>query len=112
MATNPETQTVTQNRERGRFEIAVDGKRVGIALYAEEDGRRVFFHTEVDEAFAGQGLAGVMVRQALDATREEGLRIVAVCPYVSAYVKRHHDWDDVLDRVDREALDAVRQADS
>ena len=51
-------------------------------------------------------------RQALDATREEGLRIVAVCPYVSAYVKRHHDWDDVLDRVDREALDAVRQADS
>ena len=53
-----------------------------------------------------------MVRQALDSTRAEGLRIVAVCPYVAAYVKRHHDWDDVLDRVDREAVDAVRRVES
>ena len=112
MATDPGTQTVTQNRERGRFEIAVDGKRVGLARYVEDVGRRVFFHTEVDESFSGQGLAGVMVRQALDATREEGLRIVPVCPYVAAYVKRHHDWDDLLDRVDRGALDAVRRVDS
>ena len=37
---------------------------------------------------------------------------VPVCPYVAAYVKRHHDWDDLLDRVDRQALDALRQVDS
>ncbi|HEY9495446.1 MAG TPA: GNAT family N-acetyltransferase [Intrasporangium sp.] len=112
MATDPDTQTVTQNRERGRFEIAVDGKRVGLARYVEDDGRRIFFHTEVDEAFSGEGLASVLVRQALDATREEGLRVIAVCPYVAAYVKRHHDWDDLLDRADRQALDALRQVDS
>lgn len=101
---------VTHRPERNRFEVAVGGKRVGLAEYAEDHGRRIFFHTEVDDDHSGQGLAGTLIRRALDATREDGLRIVPVCPYVAAFVKRHHDWDDILERADREALAAVKQA--
>lgn len=101
---------VTHNRAQSRFEIAVADARAGAAEYTDEAGRRIFFHTEVADAHAGQGLAGVLVRQALDMTRAEGLRVVPVCPYVARYVQRHHDWDDIVDPVDDRALDAVRQA--
>jgi len=109
MATDPGTQTVSHHSEDSRYEIAVDGERAGFAQYVDHDGRRVFFHTVIDDAHSGQGLAGVLVRQALDATREEGLRIVPVCPYVAKYVERHHDWDDSLEAVDASALAAVRE---
>ncbi|GAA6524802.1 GNAT family N-acetyltransferase [Intrasporangium sp. DVR] len=109
-ASDDSTQVVTQNRERSRFEIAVDGVRAGLAEYTERGGRRIFFHTEVDDAYSGQGLAGVLVRRALDATRAGGLRVVPVCPYVAKYVKSHHDWDDIIDPVDQQAIEAVREA--
>jgi predicted GNAT family acetyltransferase len=93
-----------------QFEIHVDGERAGLAQYVDDNGRRVFFHTEVDDAYSGQGLAGKLVSHALDVTRDDGLRIVAVCPYVADYVKSHHDWDDLLERPDQAALDAVASA--
>ena len=37
--------------------------------------------------------------EALAATRDAGLRIVAVCPMVADYLDKHHDFDDVVDPV-------------
>lgn len=101
---------VSHNRALSRFEIAVDGRRAGFTRYVEAEGRRSFFHTEVDDEYSGRGLAGVLVRQALDETRTDGLKAVAVCPYVAAYVKRHHDWDDIVEPASRTDLAAVRAA--
>lgn len=83
---------------RGHFAIALDGETVGRADFRDHNGVREFDHTEVDPAYGGRGLAGTMVRQALDATRAEGLRIRPTCSYVAKYVSTHHDWDDLLDR--------------
>ncbi len=88
-----------------RYEIAVAGRRAGFAAYVDRPGgegggqRRVFTHTEIDDAYAGQGLGGVLVRSALDAVRASGRRVVPVCPFVSAYLKRHPEYDDLVDRV-------------
>ncbi|MDC5696261.1 N-acetyltransferase [Intrasporangium calvum] len=101
---------VTHNPDRSRFEIAVGETRAGFTEYTEQHRRRIFFHTEVDEEYSGQGLAAILVRQALNATREHGLRIVAVCPYVARYVQQHPGWTDIVDAVDAPALDAVRRA--
>ena len=64
----------------------------------------------VEERFAGRGLAGQLVSAALADTRAVGKRIVPVCPYVAKYVKSHHDFDDIVDRVTPQALAAVRAA--
>lgn len=92
---------------RNQFEIHVDGKRAGLARYVDSGAQRIFVHTEVDDEFAGRGLAGQLVREALDATRVNGLRIVPVCPYVKKFVTEHHDWDDLLDPVTPDALRAA-----
>jgi uncharacterized protein len=91
-------------KESGKFTVTVDGQAVGLAEFRDKDGQRVFFHTEVDDNFGGRGIATVMVREALTATRAEGLRIVPVCPLVSAYVKKNHEFDDIVDRPTREIM--------
>lgn len=87
---------VVDNPGRSRFEL-VDGDRViGIASYAVVHGegigepdRVVFFHTEVDAAYEGQGLAGRLADVALSSTVSSGRRIVALCPYIKVYLRRH-----------------------
>ncbi|MER5388945.1 GNAT family N-acetyltransferase [Saccharopolyspora sp. NPDC002686] len=96
--------------ERHRYEISLDGERAGLTAYVDDGDRRIFYHTEVDDRFAGRGLASTLVTEALTDTRARGKRIVPVCPYVAKYLKRHHDFDDITDKVTPAALDAVRKA--
>ncbi|MFC9758104.1 GNAT family N-acetyltransferase [Streptomyces sp. NPDC056921] len=89
---------------RHRYEILVDDKRAGLTAYRDRDDRRVFFHTEIDDAHAGQGLAGILVEQALTDVRASGMRIVPVCPYVAKFLKKHTEFADITDPVTPETL--------
>lgn len=91
-----------------QYEITVDGEHAGLIDYVDTEGQRILYHTEIDDKFGGQGLAGTLVEQALADTRAAGKRIVPVCPYIAKYVKRHHDYDDILDPVTPDALAAVK----
>jgi predicted GNAT family acetyltransferase len=85
--------------EHDRYTIAVEGKTVGLAEFADRDSQRVFLHTEVADDFEGRGLATILIGEALKSTRDSGLRIVAVCPMVAAYVDKHREFDDAVDPV-------------
>lgn len=89
--------TVTQEDER--FTIAVEDKPVGLTEYVDRDGQRIFPHTQVDDAFEGRGLATILIGEALQKTRDAGLRIVAVCPMVANYVEKHDEYSDAVDPV-------------
>jgi predicted GNAT family acetyltransferase len=86
------------------YAILVDGRRAGLTAYRDRGERRVFFHTEIDDAFAGRGLAAELVRQALADVRASGKRIVPVCPYVASYLKRHDGFADITDPVTPDVL--------
>jgi predicted GNAT family acetyltransferase len=90
--------TVTQGSDR--FSISVDGRKVGFTEYVDRDGRRIFLHTEVLDEFGGRGLATILVDEALQFTRDAGLRIVAVCPMVAGFVEKHQEFADAVDPVD------------
>jgi len=90
--------TISHNSARHRFEIELDGAVIGKSYYREEEGRRVFTHTEVDPEYQGQGLAGQLIKVALDDTRDAGLRIVPQCPAVAKYVSKNHEYDEIVDR--------------
>ncbi|MFI6355256.1 GNAT family N-acetyltransferase [Streptomyces sp. NPDC050743] len=96
--------TVEHNEVKHRYEILVDGKRAGLTAYRDRGEQRVFFHTEVDEAFAGQGLASRLVQEALTDVREAGKRIVPVCPYVAKFLNKHEEFADITDPVTPEVL--------
>ena len=86
--------TVTAEPER--FTIAVDGKQVGKAEFLDRGDLRIFTHTEVDKNYEGRGLATILIGEALQNTRDAGLRIKALCPMVIAYLKKHDEYQDIL----------------
>ena len=100
MTTDKTGAPTTVTQESDRFSIAVDTQKAGFTEYADRDRQRIFPHTEVRDEFEGRGLATILVGEALQATRDAGLRIVAVCPLVAAFVKKHHEFDHVVDPVD------------
>ena len=79
---------VRDNRAANRFELEVEGA-LAVLEYERKDGAMVFNHTEVPGQFRGRGYGEILVKAGLDAARAEGLRIVAVCPYVRAYLRKH-----------------------
>ena len=99
MTTDKTGAPTTVTQESDRFSISVNGQKVGFVEFADRDGQRVFTHTEVLDEFGGRGLATILVDDALTESRDAGLRIVAVCPLVVAFVQKHHEFDDVVDPV-------------
>ena len=95
--------TVTDDPENHRFVATVDGRQAGFAVYHLAQGRHLFVHTEVDEAFSGQGVGSGLVRGALDHVRQQGGSIVALCPFVKKWVGEHEEYQSLVD----EELDAV-----
>jgi uncharacterized protein len=88
--------TVTRNDERRRFEAAIDGNVAGFAAFRLGEGRIEFTHTEVDDAFEGEGVGSALVSAALDQVRAEGLDVIATCPFVRGYIERHQEYADLL----------------
>jgi predicted GNAT family acetyltransferase len=88
--------TISHNEAQSRFECRVDG---GLAFteYIRGAEHITFIHTEVPEEAEGKGVAAEIIAAALAYAREQRLRVVPQCPFVKSYLKRHHEWDDVVD---------------
>ncbi len=80
----------------GRYEIAVDGVRVGLADFYERDGVVVIPHTETLPAYGGRGLAGQLVGYALDDIAAQRKRVRPDCPFVAAYIRRHPEYQPLV----------------
>ena len=87
------TISVNHAPTRHCYELIDAGTVIGKTEYVPASGptdkERIFYHTEVSETYAGQGLAAVLVKDALDDTIAAGLSIVPVCPYVKSWIHRH-----------------------
>jgi predicted GNAT family acetyltransferase len=89
------TTEVVDVPDRQRYEIVRDGTLLGHAAYQKTNELVVFTHTEVDRSLEGQGVGGRLVRGALDHVRTLDLKVLAVCPFVQAWMARHPDYLDL-----------------
>jgi predicted GNAT family acetyltransferase len=90
---------IRHNAPRQRYEAWRDGKRVGHEQYRLGGRVITFIHTEIDQAYRGEGIASTMIKSALDDVRATGThRVVARCPTVRTWIQRHPDYQDLLHR--------------
>ena len=80
--------SVADNPARSRFELSVDGA-TAFLLYERTNDTLKLIHTEVPVALRGRHIGEALVQAAFRTARSEGLRIIAVCPFVTAYMRKH-----------------------
>ena len=87
---------VSDNPEKHRYEVVIDGEVAGASYYRDRDDVRVVTHTEVADEFEGQGVGSRLVAGALDDIRARGLRVTPLCPFAAAYIERHPEYADLV----------------
>ena len=86
---------IVNNNAHHRYELKVDG-HLAATYYKRDGGVVTFVHTEVPPELSGRGVASKLVRGALELVRAQGLKVVAKCPFVSAYMGKHPEFNDLL----------------
>ena len=86
---------VVHNAAAKRFEIAIDGK-VAFSKYLLAGGMIVIEHTEVPVELEGKGIAGRIVRTALDYARAQKLKVMPLCPFTAGFIHKHPEYQDLV----------------
>jgi len=100
---NLDSIAVTNNEEAQRFEAQADGLRA-LLTYRRFPDRIVFNHIEVPPPLESKGLAAKLARTALDFARANHFRVVPLCPYVAAFVRKHAEYHDLVSAEDLQKL--------
>lgn len=88
---------IANNDAEKRWEARLDGELAGYAEYRGGSSRVVFTHTVVEPQFEGRGIGSALAKAALDAAIAGGQRIVPYCPFISAYLRRHPEYEASVD---------------
>jgi hypothetical protein len=74
---------------RSRFEYEEEGQLAWLDFETDDHGWITLLHTEVPPSLRGRGIAGMLVRTALEHARDNNLRLDVVCPLAADFLKRH-----------------------
>lgn len=94
---------VVNNEAEGRFEARL-GEDLAFTQYRILQNGVLFPHTEVPEAFEGQGVGSKLVEAAMRWVRERDAKVMPVCTFVAGWLRRHPDSHDLVHEDYRKAL--------
>lgn len=89
--------SVIDNQANQRFEIHADGE-LAILEYRFYKNDLALMHTFVPDSLGGRGLASSLAHYALEWAKEHNRKVMVYCPFVAAYLKRHPEYNDIIDR--------------
>ena len=99
-----ETENPVRNNEaESQFEWTADGD-TAVLTYRLKLGSIVFVHTGVPERLRGQHIAGKLVAAGLEFARQKGLTVIPLCSFVAAYLKKHQQYLDLVQKEYRERV--------
>ncbi|MBS1512318.1 MAG: N-acetyltransferase [Bacteroidetes bacterium] len=96
MKTEYEQLALVKNDHLHRFEMMVGDSRV-IIVFEQDNFTIKLLHTEVPPELEGKGAATAIIEKTLEYIEHNHLRLIPLCPFVIAYIKRHPQWKMLLD---------------
>lgn len=90
------TTPLIKNTDKSCFELATGDFTTFIEF--KEHGKKIWLiHTEAPEELKGKGSATAIIEKTLTYIEENGYKLIPLCPFVAAYLKRHPEWTRVVD---------------
>lgn len=87
---------VTDNTARNQYEMPVEGETV-FARYRRTGDTVALLHVESPVALRGTGAAGRLMQGIVDLARQNNEKLVPLCSYAAAWMKRHPETSDLLE---------------
>ena len=79
----------------GRRFVLTESGHEAFADYRVQEGKLIVPHVEADHALRGTGAAGRLMEGVMEAARKRSLKVVPLCPYADAYMRRHPETADL-----------------
>lgn len=86
---------VTDNTARNQYEMPIEGQIV-FARYRRTGDTVAILHVESPVALRGTGAAGRLMQGIVDLARQNNEKLVPLCSYAAAWMKRHPETADLL----------------
>ena len=93
-------ETIIQLQEtenKGSFYFEKEGERLAEMTFSKAGSDKIIIdHTEVSDTLRGTGMGVKLVEYAVEYARKNKVKIIPLCPFAKATLKRHQEWNDVL----------------
>ena len=84
-------QLKLEDNGRGAFVIEEGDERLAEMAVAITKDNLTVFHTQVNDKLKGQGIASQLLSTMVEYVKKNKLKVIALCPYVSAQFQRRPD---------------------
>ncbi|HIV57373.1 MAG TPA: N-acetyltransferase [Candidatus Stackebrandtia faecavium] len=88
--------TVIDNPDLSRYEAKFGDEIAGYCQYEHFEKYTRLPHTVVSPEYRGQGIAGELVRAAMDDLRARGIQVEPSCTYVQRWLAKHPEYNDMV----------------
>jgi len=86
---------IRDNPDAHRFELEIEG-RIAVAIYNLSGRNLMITEVLVPPALEGRGVAGRLMQHVVAEAQARDLLIQPVCPYASAWLRKHPDHADAV----------------
>jgi len=87
---------VINNKKEFRFEMPMADGELARLDYRWLKASLVLMHTVVPVSARGKGIGAALVKYVLDYARENNLKVIVYCPFVSKYINDHPEYNDLV----------------
>jgi len=88
---------VINNTQQQQFEIHAEDN-VAVLVYRFYKNDIALMHTDVPDALGNRGIASALAKFALEWAKEQHKKIMVYCPFVASYLKRHPEYNELVDK--------------
>ena len=82
---------------KGRYVLTQDGAEAELTYSILSPTKIIADHTGVPDTMRGTGAGKALVERLVADARADGVKIIALCPFVKAQAARHPEWQDVFE---------------
>ncbi|MBK1438523.1 N-acetyltransferase [Parapedobacter sp. ISTM3] len=88
---------IVKDETQRQYQLTIDGQ-VAFIDYKQHGKRVYLIHTEVPATLEGRGVAASLVGKVFTHIEQNGELLIPLCPYVQAYLKRHPEWNHLMEK--------------